>query len=168
MRILDRLPISEQGWMVPTPDGELEVKPYQIVVLVSLTAENVVDLPRDAPRIPAIVDTGNNHNFAIRQKQFERWVHLTQPRAGQVRFGDSIVPRYAARLWLHPNREGTVEPSGEPPCMLRLTEGIIVYPHDVPNPARLPLLGLRVIIRNGLTLILDGPHSELTIESTSP
>jgi hypothetical protein len=67
MKILDRLPIFEQRWMVTTPDGVEEPKPYQIVVWVSITAENVHALPENAPRIPAVLDTGNNHNFAIRQ-----------------------------------------------------------------------------------------------------
>jgi hypothetical protein len=72
MRILDRLPISEKGWVVPTPDGAEEIKPYQIIVMVSISDQEVLDLPEDALRIPAILDTGNNHNFAIRQGQLER------------------------------------------------------------------------------------------------
>jgi hypothetical protein len=97
--------------MVPTPDGEEAVKPFQIIVLVSITVENLRKVSEDAPRVPAVLDTGNNHNFAIRQLQLERWVHLAPPRAGQVQIGDSIVPRFAAGIWIHPNREGTIEPS---------------------------------------------------------
>ena len=48
MRIFDRLPISEAGWIVPTPDGVEEVKPYQIVVLVSITVRSAVVLPEGA------------------------------------------------------------------------------------------------------------------------
>ena len=104
--------------MVPTPDGEEAVKPYQIIVLVSITAKKLRELPHDAPRIPAVLDTGHNHNFAIRRGQLERWVPLTLPRTGQIEVGGSIVPLLAANLWIHPNREGTVEPSGESPFML--------------------------------------------------
>ena len=43
-----------------------------------------------------------------------------------------------------------------------------VYPHHIPNPARLPILGLRAIIRNGLKLTIDGAPRELTIEAASP
>ena len=167
MKILDRLPISEQGWMVSTPDGEKEVKPYQVILLVSITDQDVVELPESALRIPAILDTGNNHNFVIRQKQLQRWVRLVLPPKGQVEVGGSIVSRFAARIWIHPNREGTVEPSGGPAIGLKLAEGIVVYPHDIPNPARHPLLGLRAIIRNGLRLTIDGASRELTMESGS-
>ena len=73
MKIIDQRPISEAGWIVPAPDGLEEVKPYQIVVQVSIADQSTIDLPQDAPRFPAILDTGNNHNFAIRQGHFGRW-----------------------------------------------------------------------------------------------
>ena len=60
MRILDRLPILETGWIVATPDGAEEVKPYQIIVTVSIADESLVSLPDDAPRFPAILDTGRD------------------------------------------------------------------------------------------------------------
>lgn len=66
MKILDRLPISAHGWMVLTPDGEEAVKPYQIIVLLSITAKNLRELPHDALRIPVVMATEHNHNFAIR------------------------------------------------------------------------------------------------------
>jgi hypothetical protein len=68
MRILGRMPIFEENWDVPTPDSAEEVRPYQIIVRVSITAESVQGCPEDAPVIPAILDTGNNHHFAIRQE----------------------------------------------------------------------------------------------------
>jgi hypothetical protein len=168
MKILDRLPIFERGWMVPTPDGAEVVKPYQIIVLVSITTQDIRELPHDAPRIPAVLDTGHNHNFAIRREQHERWVHLAPPQSGQIEVGGSIIPLQAAHLWIHPNREGTVESSGGSPFLLELKEGIAVYPPLVANPARLPTLGLRAIIQNGLTLTIDGATRELTLESAAP
>ena len=42
---------------------------------------------------------------------------------------------------------------------------MIVYPPDVPNPARLPILGLRALIRNGLKLTMDGATQELSLDS---
>ena len=51
--------------------------PYQIVVMVSIAANRVIEFPSDAPRFPAVLDTGNNHNFAIRQEHFARWTVLT-------------------------------------------------------------------------------------------
>ena len=54
MKILDRLLISEEDWQVPIPDGAEEVRPYQIIVRVSITAEDVQDCPTnpDNPRHP--------------------------------------------------------------------------------------------------------------------
>ena len=76
MKILDGLPFSERPTVVTTPDGIMEVKPYQIVVIVSLAARGIMDLPRDTPRFPAILDTGMNHNLSIRTEHFERWARL--------------------------------------------------------------------------------------------
>jgi hypothetical protein len=64
MKILSRLPFFEERSEVSTPDGILEVKPYQIIVMVSITARSVTELDPGAPRIPAILDTGHNHNLA--------------------------------------------------------------------------------------------------------
>jgi hypothetical protein len=150
---------------VTTPDGTVEVKPYQIIVLVSVTPEDLRELPHDAPRIPVVLDTGHNHNFAIRRAQFERWVQLVLPRIGQIEVCGSIIPLVTANLWIHPNREGTIEASEASPLMLELKEGVATYPPIVSNPARLPTLGLRAIIRNGLKLTIDGEAREVTMES---
>ena len=167
MNILDQLPIFDHGWIVPTLDGAEEVRPYQIIVMVSITGRNISVLPVDVSRIPAILDTGNNHNFAIRQGQFDRWVRLALPQKGKVEFGGSMIPRFAAKIWIHPNRKGTIETRGESAFMIEVVEGIIVFPYDVPNSARLPILGLRAIIQNGLKLTMDGAARELTLESPS-
>ncbi len=136
--------------------------------MVGITAKDVREPPPDSPRIPVVLDTGHNHNFAIRRGQLERWRPLALPRTGQIEVGGSIIPLLAANLWIHPNREGALEPSGESPFLLELKEGIAVYPPVVANPARLPTLGLRGLIRNGLKLTIDGESRELTVESRSP
>jgi hypothetical protein len=165
MVILDRLPILDESWTVSSPDGVVEVKPYQILVFVSVTARSIYALPEGAARIPTILDTGNNHNFSIRQGQLDRWVEGTPRQKGWVDIAGSIIPRLAANVWIHPNRPGTADPSGEPAYMLELEEGIVVYPPGMVNPARLPTLGLRALIRNGLRLTMDGATRALTLES---
>lgn len=167
MKIIDRLPIFEQGWIVPTPDGVEEVKPFQIVVLVSIADEGIIAQPEDAPRLPAVLETGNNHNFAIRQGQFGRWAPTVRTRRGRVEVGGFSVPLVGADVWVHPNRPGTIDPNGQPPFRLELRGGIAVYPPDVPNPARLPILGLRGLIRNRLRMTIDGESKALTLESPS-
>ena len=150
MMILDRLPISERGSVISTPDSEEVVKSYQIVIHVSIAARTVLELPEDASRIPAILDTGNNHNFAIRQRHVERWTSLALAHKGWIEVGGFYVPLLAANIWIHPNQVGSADLSGRPPFLLELEEGIAVYPPNIPNPARLPILGLRGLIRNGL------------------
>jgi hypothetical protein len=105
-----------------------------------------------------VLDTGNNHNFAIRQEHFARWTGLTLPKRGLVNVGGRTIPLYAANVWIHPD-------SGDP-FRLRMEEGIAVYPPDVANPARLPILGLRGLVRNGLMIAIDGKKSEVTISTS--
>jgi hypothetical protein len=88
---------------VVSPDGSVEVLPYQIVVMVSIAAKTVISLPADAPRFPAVVDTGNNHNFAIRHEQLDRWTGLSFPKRGLVKVGGRTVPLLAANVWIHPD-----------------------------------------------------------------
>jgi hypothetical protein len=151
-------PIPETAGRMVTPDGAVEVLPYQIVVTVSIAARSVIALPTDAPRFPAVLDTGNNHNFAIRHEQLDRWTGLSLPKRGFVNVGGRTIPLYAANVWIHPDL-------GEP-SRLRMEEGIVVYPPDVANPARLPILGLRGLVRNGLTLLIDGKTREVTIATS--
>ena len=96
-------PIPETPGRVATPDGTVQVMPYQIVVMVSIAANRVIELPSDAPRFPAVLDTGNNHNFAIRQEQFARWTGLRLPKRGLVNVGDTTIPLHAANVWIHPD-----------------------------------------------------------------
>src|SRR5262249_48155019 len=70
-------PLPETTGRVATPDGTAQLMPYQFAVVVSIAANRVIELPSDAPRFPAVLDTGNNHNFAIRREQFARWTGLT-------------------------------------------------------------------------------------------
>ena len=170
MKIIDQLPISRSGWIVPTPDGAEEVKPYQIIVLVSIAdreastilPERCTPIPGD-PRYRAIITISpyarNNSSDGRRS---------ILPRSGQIEVGTFTIPLLAA------NRLDPPEPTGydrsersEPPFRLELKRGIAVYPPDVPNPARLPILGLRGLIRNRLRLTIDGDGRNLTLESPS-
>ena len=166
MKILTRLPFSEARSEVGTPDGISEVKPYQIILMVSITARNIVELDAGAPRIPAILDTGHNHNLAIRREQLNLWVKLSEPERGQIRVGGVRVSLVPANVWIHPNRPGTRESAARPAFKLELREGIAVYPPEISNPARLPTLGLRGIVRNGLKLVIDGQRREVTLKTS--
>jgi hypothetical protein len=120
-----------------------------------LAARDIARLPKGSTRFPAILDIGTNHNFSIRREHFERWARLRLRQRGKVRIGANEMPLLAGNVWIHPNRPGTTELARRQAILLEMPEGLIVYPEDVPNPARLPILGLRVIVRNHLTLVVN-------------
>jgi hypothetical protein len=59
MRILDRLPISGQHFTLDAGNQSLKLKPFQIIVQVSIS--NLRAWDTRTPVIPALLDTGLNH-----------------------------------------------------------------------------------------------------------
>jgi len=165
MKILNRLPFFQGPSVVSTPDGIAEVKPYQIVVIVSLAARGLMDLPEGSPRFPAILDTGTNHNLSIRREHFGRWARQQLRQRGKVRIRGDDVPLVAGSVWIHPNRPGTRDLAEGQAIRLEMREGLIVYPENAPNPARLPILVLRALVRNHLKLIIDGKRCAVTLKT---
>lgn len=163
-QLIDKLPLSEELSMIVTPDGVESVRPYQIVVWVAIAPKRVFAEP-GGPRFPAVLDTGLNHNFAIRQQRYDRWTLSPIPRRGQVRIGGMVVPLLDANLWLWPNDAGRTTASDREPFLLELPEGIAVYPDDFVSPPRLPTLGLRAILRNKLRVVIDGSKRHVSIYS---
>ncbi|HEV3261574.1 MAG TPA: hypothetical protein VG013_32285 [Gemmataceae bacterium] len=166
--ILRRLPFFEQHSEVSVALERLAVKPYQIVVWVSVSAWKVVELPRDAPRMPAIFDTGHNHNLSIQRRHLIEWARLqpaSLPQLGAITVDDEHLPLHAANVWLHSNRPGQRDQfSDQPPHCLELRQGIAIYPRGIDFPP-LPLLGLRALVRNNLQCFLDGRHREVSLHS---
>jgi hypothetical protein len=66
--ILRDLPFSEQRDELAIGLHRIPIKPYQIVIWVSLTTRGILELPPHAPRFPMILDTGHNYNFSIREE----------------------------------------------------------------------------------------------------
>jgi hypothetical protein len=56
MKLIDRQPLHEGSSEVWTPDGVALVKPFQIIVMVSLSLGDVLE--PGGRRFPAILDTG--------------------------------------------------------------------------------------------------------------
>jgi hypothetical protein len=165
MKILNRLPFSLAPSVVSTPNGILAVKSYQIIVMVSVTARGVAKLPEEWPRFPAILDTGTNHNFAIREDQLERWASLRLRQRGTVRIRGEVIPLFAGSVWIHSNRPGTMNLAEGRAVQLQTPDGLIVYPESASSAARLPVVGLRALVRNHLTLIVDGNRCEVTLKT---
>jgi hypothetical protein len=167
MRILDRLPLSETRSEVWAPDQLATVKPYQIVVMIGLTAQEILEPGPGLPRFPAILDKGNNHNLAIREHQLRSWTRITPIRPRHpITVPGRQVPLISAALWLFPNDPGKPRGSERPPVRLAIPEGVADYPEDVPKPARLPILGLRALVTNGLKLIVDGKGRVVSLKTS--
>jgi len=156
--VLCQLPFLETEDEVHVGLERVPIKPYQIIAWFSLTARNVLELPPQTPRFPAIIDTAHNHNFSIQATHLARWASLQEaalPVLSRVRERGRYPPLYAANLWVHPNRPGKRDEfSGKPAFLFRLKQGIAVYPSGVDFP-RLPLVGLRSLVRSRLHLTID-------------
>ncbi len=146
-----------------TPDGIALVKPFQFVVMVSLSLGDVLE--PGARRFPAILDTGLNHNFAIRREHLDRWTALQLPTRKPVTIRKQEIPLAAAHVWVYRTEPRTNVLSNFPPIRLRTPEGIVVFSENDSNPARLPLLGLRALLRSNLKLIIDGKRREVTLKT---
>lgn len=152
MRIIHRLPIAEEARTISVQGDGVRIHPDQIIVWVSLHLADVLEWDPKTPRLPAILDTGNNHNFSIREDHLVRWAGI-RPAAmgmlGGIRERGKAIPLRAASLWLHANRAGGTEAAVDrQPLRLAVDEGIAVYPEDGSGHPRLPLLGLRSLLDN--------------------
>jgi hypothetical protein len=134
----------------------IEIKAYQIIVWVSISAREIAEWDLKIPKIPAILDTGFTHNFAISEVQLRQWTgiypdHL--PELKKMRETGERVPLRAASLWLHTDAE---------PLRLKVDEGIGVYETDWP---RLPILGLRALTKNKLHTLIYGDTQRVVIRT---
>lgn len=153
MRILDRLPVDDKHHRVDIRGESVLIRPFQIVVEVSISDALTWD-PR-TPILPALLDTGNNHNFSIQDDQLSRWAGIHSQGLtflGTIRERARTLSLRRAHIWIHRNQSGNRDRRKGPPFLLALEEGIAVYPDDGSMHPRLPLLGLRAIIKNNLRL----------------
>ncbi|HKI21746.1 MAG TPA: hypothetical protein VKA15_27895, partial [Isosphaeraceae bacterium] len=107
--ILRRLPYSDRRTTVLVRGRQIEVKPTQIIVWVSITGFREQSLDRNAPRFPAILDTGLTHNFAIKEELLSQWAGI-DPRyltkLHDISIHGQVLPLHEAEVWLHPNQPG--------------------------------------------------------------
>jgi hypothetical protein len=82
-----------------------------------------------------------------------------------VREGTRSAALYDASLWIHPNVPGRRDLKEARPYRLQLPEGMAVYPAEGSVYPRLPLLGLRALLRNKLKLVIDGKHNRISLRS---
>ena len=149
MKILDRLPVAHQHYQYNFRGESSAIKPYQIIIQVSISDHATWD-PR-IPVFPALLDTGNNHNFSIQAYQLRRWAGI-DPDTSRLRVRSAWTdeshstscPRMDSPKWRRKR-----ELRGGQPFMLRLAEGVIVYPADGSNHRLYS--GSRAIMDNNLS-----------------
>jgi hypothetical protein len=167
--ILRRLPIDPNP--VRFRNEVCRVRSPQIIVWVSLNVRSSEEWDPRLPRFPAILDTGNSHSFFIRESHLIQWAGI-RPAAmrelgSAVSTGVPVKLRHGC-LFLHRNLPGLRDKdSGRPPVLLSTREGISVCSDSHPRAPRLPLLGLRALTANKLTLIVDGARNEVSLRTAA-
>ena len=171
MKILDRLPYSAEHRTIMVRGEPVQVRPYQIVIWISVSIARLHEWDPRTPAFPAILDPGNNFNFSVFQSQLVRWAGI-QPALlkflGRIKEGGKHYPRHAADVWLHRNKRGShdLRPD-QTPYRLVLRRGLALYP-DVPDRVPpLPLLGLRALTENQLHTLIDGERREVSAHTPS-
>ena len=96
MKILDRLPISDEPALIEVRGEVYQVWKNQAIVRVGLD-ESL------AP-FPAILDTGHSRNLSITRCHIQRWAPRDLQPIGQAKIAGHLVPRYASDLFVHRNR----------------------------------------------------------------
>ncbi len=170
MKILDRLPIPDEHASLRFGNRYITLHHDQILVWISVSLGGVHELDDKAPRFPALLDTGNNFDFSLREQQLRDWAGI-DPRLlvilGEIEINGQAVSRRRATVWLHPNMPNSVEMAmDKSPFLLDMAKGIAVHPDDRASPGpRLPLPGLPAFLKNDLDLWLDPDRRHITVRS---
>ncbi|MBX9624654.1 MAG: hypothetical protein K2X82_12675 [Gemmataceae bacterium] len=178
--------IDDQPWPPPLPvglrrpDGSFVIDPAnnqplqvvhdQIVLWVSLTPRGWAS-PAGSALFPVVLDTGFNDTLLMRQEQADAWVGAAEvarlPLTNRtLRVGQDFVDGRDADLWLWPNVPGTRDPDpGGMPVRLELPGGAWIAAVGSYVARDKPLIGLRLIRHNGLTVRLDGLARRVSVET---
>jgi hypothetical protein len=174
---------SDQSKEVTVLGVKLKIFAYEPIVWVSLTRPDTTVLPPDAPKFPALVDTGNTLSLTIQESHLTAWTRpalraadlplASGPRPVHDASGNVVaLPRREATLWLHHYPEGTERA----PLDLEVSGGILVYeaspapPGQSTRPAgpHLPLLGARAFRPTGLSVQVDYQRLLVNIDNDPP
>ncbi len=168
--LIDQIPIATQDDLAFVQGEMVTLRAYELIVWVSLSVKHVADQGQ-APRFPAILDTGHTHNFSIREEHLIRWAGIRPEMLhllGHIRQEGHRLPLLGADAWIHRNHRGKRDDLlDSPPHRLILSRGIAVYPEASAFP-RLPLLGLRSIVSNKLRLRVDGDQGNASLRTARP
>jgi hypothetical protein len=169
MKILDRLPISEDRTLLRFGDRYVTIHANQILVWVSVHLSGALQPEENIPSFPALLDTGNNFGFSEQDRHLREWAGidpgLLEVR-GEIAIEGKVVTRRAATVWLYPNVPGRQDVAGGwPPFRLAMSKGIAVYTQDADSLGpRLPLLGLPAFLENDLDFWLVPEQRHVTVQ----
>ena len=169
MKILDRVPISEDHASLRFGDRYVTIHANQILVWVSVHLSEVLVPEQTIPRFPALLDTGNNFGFSVQDRHLREWAGIDPgllEALGDIAIEGKIVTRREATAWVYPTIPGRQEVANEkPPFWLKMAKGIAVYTPDAVTPGpRLPLLGLPALLNNDLDWWLDPERRHITVQ----
>jgi hypothetical protein len=153
------LPYYEDKTRVSVGSETVDVKAFQIILWLSVSSQRSDDWDPRTPRFPAILDVGNNHNFAISDEHLIKWAGIqsaSMHALKKIREKGTTIPLRSAALWLHAN---------DAVFRLNVDEGIAVYPTDGP---RLPILGLRAITNTKLRALIHGDQKRVILRTPPP
>jgi hypothetical protein len=167
-------PFSDRTQSLTVLGAALKVLPLEPVVWISLTSPDVTALPSDAPRFPAVVDTGHASSLSIKEEHLGNPVDpmvlpiLGTPAALVYADGRrASLPRYQARVWLHGFHP---DPARQPPPLrLPTRDGILCYRMELRprQPERFGwawlwrLLGRAMPAAQTSAAVVPGPHLPL-------
>ena len=154
---LDRLPLHDKPAIRSVGRGEVaQVKRNQIIVWVSIG--------ETFRPFPAILDTGFSHNFGIARRHLDRWSgHRLLRQSGEANVGGEIVPRSRRCSGFIATNPGSMaewrdlsvgDGRGDLRRGRRFASG---------RPA--PSHWLTHLIRNDLTLVIDGKGRRVTLKT---
>ncbi len=166
--LLDRMPFFTHDDEIVVRGERVRLRSNQIILWVSLTRPQVKPANPTAIPFPVILDTGHTHGLALQERHLIEWGGLRPdvlPFLGHARERGQRVPLREVNIWVHPNVRGVRDELAErSPHLVEAQRGIAVYPAgDFP---RLPLLGLRAIAENALTLNIDGAKRTATLRTS--
>jgi hypothetical protein len=168
MKILDRLPISEDRTLLRFGDRYVTIHANQILVWVSVHLSGALQPEENIPSFPALLDTGNNFGFSEQDRHLREWAGIDPgllEALGNITIEGKVVTRRDAAVWLYPNIPGRLDAvGGGPPLRLDLSRGIAVYTQNAVSPGpRLPLIGLPAFLDNDLDFWLDPEGRHVTV-----
>lgn len=161
--VIRQCPFYRVATSVEVAGQYVEIRPYQIILWVSMSAG-----PHVSPPFPAILDVGHSLSFSIKEEQLRDWAGIvpsTLKEIGRSTLNNRPVFLRRADLALHRNLKRQRDRLlAAAPFPLELPEGIVIHPSDDLLAPRLPLLGLRALVHNKLKAVIDGQNLLVSIK----